>query len=328
MEHETRQPTFLGADLGGTKLLLGEVTADGNLLRQKSYPSGALSQTQALELISDSVKDFLENARPKAEPQPCAMGVGLVGRVDPGQGLWMEIDRVRKEEFPVARLLEERFQLPCAIDNDVRSAAKAEMRFGQGKDCKNLIYLNIGTGIAAGIVVNGKLIRGGHCNAGEVGHTGSGVAIHVPCVCGRQDCVEMVSAGVGLDASARLLREQYPDTTLPIPEDGSRVSAAEIFSRYDSDPLCTLLTNNAAQGISNLIMNLVRQSDPELVVLGGGLLSNELLYQKVLAGLNAHTVRFVTRGIVRTGLDPAHIGVIGAACNAMEKLEQERKKSI
>lgn len=312
--------TYLGADLGGTKLMIGEANADGKLLWRREYPSGYLTQTEALELIERALGDVLDG-RP-ADKRPAAMGLGLIGRIDSSTGTWLEIDHDRAEVLPIAESLQKRYGLPCFADNDVRSAAKAEMLFGQGKNSKNWVYLNVGTGIAAAIVANGKLITGGHCNAGEVGHSASGIAFHAPCSCGRPDCVEPVASGMGLDLCARLLAPQYSDTKLAIPPEGTRIGAAEIFSLYETDPLCRALTDNAAQALANLIMNLVRFCDPELVVLGGGIMSTNFLYQKILERLNPFTTRYVTRGIVRTGLDPRNIGLLGACGNAIKGLEE------
>ena len=318
-----KENVYLGADLGGTKLLVGEMTQSGKLLRYKRYPSGPLTQQQAAELIETGIADFLDTVHPKEEPLPCAIGIGLVGRIDSDRGVWMEIDPARCTEVPIARQIEARFGLPCFVDNDVRSATKAELHFGRGGESNNLIYINVGTGIAAGVVVNGQLLHGSHYNAGEVGHTSSGVALHMPCVCGRADCVETVASGSGLDACARRLREKYPETALPIPAEG-RVSAEEVFRRYGEDALCTELVENAAQGVANLMMNMIRETDPDMIVLGGGMLSDGFLYPKIMEKLDPYTARFVTNGIVLTTLDPAYIGVLGAASNALEGMERRR----
>lgn len=317
---EDKKATYLGADLGGTKLMMGETDNTGNLLWYREYPSGYLTQTEALKLIEGVLDDALDE-RP-ADKRPAAVGLGLIGRIDSRTGTWLEIDHDRAEVLPITESLQKQYGLPCFADNDVRSAAKAEMLFGQGKDAENWVYLNVGTGIAAAIVSNGKLITGGHCNAGEVGHSASGIDFHAPCSCGRPDCVEPVASGMGLDLCARLLAARYPGAKLRIPPEGARIGAAEIFSLYETDPLCRVLTDNAAQAIANLIMNLVRFCDPELVVLGGGIISTDFLYQKVLERLNPYTIRYVTGGIVRTGLDPRNIGLLGACGNAIKGLEE------
>lgn len=313
--------TYIGADLGGTKLLIGEMDQSGVLLRWKRYPSGPLNQQQALELIRRGLDDFLSEPTPGCSP--CAIGVGMVGRIDNRTGTWHEIGPDRQEPLQIGDILSRRYAMPCFADNDVRSATKAELLFGRGQHSRDLIYLNIGTGIAAGFVSGGRLITGGHSNAGEVGHTASGIDLKAPCECGRPDCVEPIASGLGFDRCARILASQFPDTKLTIPADGSRVDVAEVFRLYDTDPLCRLLTDNAAQAIANLIMNLVRFNDPDTIVLGGGVVADGFLHEKILERLNPHTIRFVTNGIVLTSLDPRYIGLLGACCNALKGMEKE-----
>lgn len=311
--------TYIGADLGGTKLLIGEIDREGNILRQEKLPSGRLGQGEAMALIRKGLDCFLSEKTPGCEPQ--AIGVGMVGRIDSRAGVWYEISPGRKETVETAGILRERYGLPCFIDNDVRSAAKAEMLFGQGRSSQDLIYINVGTGIAAGFVSGGRLITGGHCNAGEVGHTSSGIALRVPCECGRTDCVEPVASGLGIDRCARMLAPGYPDTKLEIPAEG-RVSAGEVFRHYDDDLLCKVLTDNAAAAVANLIMNLVRFNDPDTVVLGGGVMTGGFLYRKVLERLNPYTIRYVTNGVVLTALDPGVVGLLGACGNAIRGMEE------
>ncbi len=310
-----KQPTWIGVDLGGTKLLIGEMTTEGKLLRWKKWPSGYLTQAAALELIEHGLDEFL--AEPLAESNPAAIGIGMIGRIDNQQGVWMEIDTARHTPTPVAEILTARYGLPCFVDNDVRSATKAEMLFGYGRSTRNMVYVNIGTGIAAGTVSDGRLISGGHFYAGEVGHTSSGIPLHAKCFCGRSDCVEPVASGMGLDLCARMLAPQYPDTALEIPQDGTKVRADKIFALYDTDPLCRLLTDNAAQAIANLLMNILRSSDPDTIVLGGGVVSDGFLFEKIKSRLNPFTIRYVTNGIHLTKLDPAFIGLMGACSNAI-----------
>jgi predicted NBD/HSP70 family sugar kinase len=310
------QQTYLGVDLGGTKLLVGEANAQGEILAYRKYPSGYLNQREALECIQQGVDDYLAR-RPQGTQAPAAMGLGLVGRVDSESGTWFQIDRQRQEQMPLAELLSQRYGLPCAIDNDVRSATQAEMRFGYGQKTRDFIYLNVGTGLAAGIVTGGHIVRGGHCNAGEVGHTQVGLCLGVPCACGRVDCVESIASGSGIDKCARLLGPEYPDTCLRIPGGQERVSVQQVLENAETDALCGLLADNAARGLANLIMNLVRATDPDTVVLGGGVVSDGLLFPRIEKYLHANTIRFVTGGIRLTKLDPEMIGLLGACTLSM-----------
>ena len=314
--------TYLGIDLGGTKLLVGEADASGRLLGYRKYPSGYLDQKQALLLIQDAVDDYMENRREEGRGPILSMGLGLVGRVDSASGTWFQIDKQRTEEIPLADMLAKRYGLPCTIDNDVRSATRAEMRFGYGQTTRNFIYVNVGTGLAAGIVTGGCIVRGGHFNSGEVGHVQVGVKVGINCACGRTDCVECIAAGSGIDKCARFLLPRYPDTSLSIPAENERVNVREVFEKAESDPLCGILTENAARGIANLIMNLARTTDPDTVVLGGGVVSDGILFGRIQKCLHANTMRFVTGGVKLTRLDPEMIGLLGACTLAMDSGEQ------
>ncbi len=310
--------TYLGLDLGGTKLLIGEVDNRGNILKYKKYDSGFFNQQAALEIIKASLDDYIKTVGWSNGAKPIAMGVGLIGRVDPVENIWLQIDPGRTQPIALAKELFDTYGIPCRIDNDVKSATRAERVFGFGQISKNFIYLNVGTGIAAGCVVNGRQIRGSHFNAGEVGHTRVGVNVGIKCGCGRMDCVELIASGLGLDRCARLLSENY-ETKLHIPSDeGERVLINEVFTlSKKGDPLCVQLVENASAALANLIMNLVRVSDPDTIVLGGGIVADGYIHTKVLEKLNPTTMRFVTNGVVITKLNPEFIGLLGAGAVAM-----------
>ena len=209
--------TYLGLDLGGTKLLIGEVDKHGNILRFKKYDSGYFSQQTASEIIKSSLDDYIRTVGWVGE-KPVSMGIGLIGRVDPNEGVWLQIDPNRTHPIELAKEITEIYGIPCRIDNDVKSATRAERVWGVGQFSKNFVYINVGTGIAVGTVVNGRQIRGSHFNAGEAGHMTVGVNVGVKCCCGRMDCVETIASGSGFDACARLLKDRY-DTRLEIPSD-------------------------------------------------------------------------------------------------------------
>lgn len=309
--------TYIGMDFGGTKLLIGEVNRYGNILGQKLYTTGYVNQHSAVELIKSSLADYLVTVGTGSR-QPQAVGIGMIGRVDTTSGQWLQIDTNRTSSISLSEEIRFAFGYDCFISNDVKSATIAEQCWGYGRESDNFIYINIGTGIAAGCVVGGKLIIGSHYNAGEVGHTQVGVHVGAKCCCGRTDCVEAIAAGVGFDGCARLLSPAYPDSALHIPTDGTRVDVRLVYDLYrQGDPLCKLLVENAATAIANLIMNLVRVTDPDTVVLGGGIVSDPMMYSMIIDRLHAGTMRFVTNGVVMTRLTPSHIGLLGAAAVAM-----------
>lgn len=311
--------TYLGLDLGGTKLLIGEIDGHGNILRYKKYASGYFNQQAAIDIIQTSLDDYIQTIGWFANV-PVAMGVGLIGRVDPFKGIWHQIDPNRTHPIELARLLTDRYGIPCRIDNDVKSATRAEREWGVGTFSKNFVYINVGTGIAVGTVVNGRQIRGSHFNAGEAGHMRVGVNLGIKCVCGRYDCVENIASGTGIDRCARILREQY-QTRLHIPSDkDGRVSVEEVIDLCQcGDPLCEVLVENASEAVANLIMNMVRITDPDTVVMGGGVVANGYMYEKIIKKLHQPTMRYVTNGVVITKLNPEFSGLLGAGAVAMDK---------
>lgn len=309
--------TYIGLDFGGTKLLIGEVDCNGKILGQKSYTTGYVNQQSAVELIQTSLTDYL-NTVGTGGRQPQAVGIGMIGRVDTAAGQWLQIDTNRSDSINLTDVISSTFGYDCFISNDVKSATTAEQCWGYGRESDNFIYLNVGTGIAAGCVTGGKIIVGSHYNAGEVGHTQVGVHTGVKCCCGRTDCVEAIAAGVGFDSCARLLAPAHPDSALYIPTDGTRVDVRMVYDLYrQGDAFCRLLVENAATAIANLIMNLVRVTDPDTVVLGGGIVSDPMIYNMILERLHSGTMRFVTNGVVMTRLSASHIGLLGAAAVAM-----------
>ena len=299
-------------------MLIGEMDNRGNILRYKQYASGYFNQQAALQIIKSSLDDYIRTVG-WYDKRPVGMGVGLIGRVDPQEGVWLQIDPSRTHPISLAKELTECYGIPCFIDNDVKSATRAERVWGFGQISQNFVYLNVGTGIAVGIVINGRQIRGSHFNAGEVGHLRVGVNVGVKCPCGRIDCVEAIAAGIGFDNCARLLRDRY-ETSLHIPDKDERVQVSEVFAlSQKGDPLCTVLVDNAAEALASLIMNLVRVADPDTVVLGGGVVADGYMHGKILERLQPITMRFVTNGVVITKLNPGFIGLLGAGAVAMNK---------
>ena len=303
----------MALDLGGTKLLIGIVDASGKILYSKRYPSllaEGKTQSEMTEFMLSCLADFVSDA--PMEKVEC-VGAGVVGRVDDETGLWLEIEPGRCETVALAKALTAQTGLPCRIDNDVRCALRAERVFGTGKGLNDFIYMNIGTGIAAAFVSGGQVIRGHSFNAGEVGHVSVDAFGDVKCPCGRYGCAEAIASGSGLDSRARALLGAYTGTLLRIPEN-KRVSAKEIFDLAEKgDALCKRLMLDAAQAASALIMNLVWVTDPEAVVLGGGIVSDQRMLQAILSRLHAGSMRFATGGVRLSSLDPELTGLIGAA---------------
>ena len=306
--------TYLALDFGGTKLMIGEVDSVGNILRSKQYPTGFCNQQKAVEIMLESLKDYLADGFVNGQ-QPKAMGVGLIGRIDSEKGQWLQIDPKRDEHVNLAEILTAQTGLPCFVDNDVKSATRAEMAWGQGRAMHHFVYINVGTGIAAGAVVNGRIVRGAHFDAGEVGYMFSNVHVKDD---NLRENIEDVASGSGFDRSARMLKADYPETCLAFPM-GARVDVRDVYTGYRrGDKLCHRLVEQAAESLATLINNLVRAFDPEGFILGGGVVADGFLLELVKQRLKPEAVRFLSKGIMLTDLDPHYAGLLGAAAVAMQ----------
>ena len=314
--------TVLCVDLGGTKILIGEVSGDGEVLASKEYMSDVSSQKKAVLKIKEALHDYIETVG--FIRTPVGVGIGVVGRVDQERGIWIEIHPENSQAIHLAKEIEEEFKLPCFIGNDVYCATLAEKTFGFGNLTKNFVYLNIGTGIAAGIVVNGQIIEGGQFNAGEIGHMVVDIHSDVLCPCGRKGCIEVLASGLGLHNRTMALIKQYPHSIIKKPKTkASRISSQELFAAYDSgDELAKVVVNEALLGVANLIMNLVRVTDPEAVVLGGGVVRDGWFIRHLSPYLNEKTLRFVTQGIVLTGIEAKKVGIIGCSLLVVNQIKK------
>lgn len=303
--------THLGIDYGGTKLLIGQVEDGGRLLNYRKYATGLTGQEEITAHLLSCLEDYL--LEEKAVGHFSTAGIGIVGTSDSKQGVWLSINHEKGTPIPLSKLVSERLGIPTVVDNDVRSAAAAELLWGCGRQCDNFIYVNAGTGLAAGLVADGILLRGGHHEAGEVGHQVVGGEDGSICVCNRKGCAELYASGLGLHNRVQKLRKEIP-TDLPQPEEGKRIPADLIFEfAKKGDELCAKLAKEAADTLACLIMNLVRTTDPERVIIGGGLAGSAWFLQNVREKLEPTTMRFIEGGLTVSQFDRDFAGLIGAA---------------
>ncbi|MBO0455319.1 ROK family protein [Enterococcus hulanensis] len=303
--------TVLAVDLGGTKILIGEVTPAGEILTSEKYPSTVVDQRSATEKIKAAIKNYLQQH--SIQGDLIGIGMCVVGRVDTDRGQWMEIHPGLSDPIFLADEITQTFQLPCWITNDVSGAALAESILGIGQETGNFVYINIGTGIAARVVADHQLIKGGNFNAGEVGHMVVDMRSDDLCTCGRKGCVELFASGLGMHNQTVKFAPDYPNTMLTI-EEGKRVTFQELIGAYEAnDPLARKVVDQALQAVAALTMNLIRVSDPEAIIFGGGVMNDGWFLNHLVTFLNAKTIRFITKGMRVTTLNPNEVALKGAA---------------
>ena len=307
--------TYLGMDFGGTKLLIGEVDAKGEMLGSKRYATGFTRQADAAKALLEAVRDYRDNVGFVGEPE--AAGVGIVGIVDNARGEWISIAHDPEgPPIPLAHMVSQELGVPCGIDNDVRSSTTAELLLGQGRYSKNFIYLNVGTGLAVGFVVDGQILRGANVNAGEIGHMVVDLSDRSSCVCGRTGCVENVVSGIGFthQVKVRGLNDLLTQA-------GGRADVCRLFDRAEKgDKDCREIVEYGARALACVIMNLVRAADPDTVIYGGGILGDNRFLHMVERELEPNTMRGVTRGMIASSFNSQYAGLLGAASLGMVKI--------
>ena len=311
------EQVVIGVDVGATKILTGAVTRDGQVVASRRSPMDSGTQTSTLQSIDAALGDFLHQWKGS---RPLAIGVGLVGQIDPKTGIWLEAMNLPiKTSIPLGKRLSDQHGLPISLDNDVHAATLAEMRWGIGAESADFIYLNVGTGISAGLVFNGQLLRGSTNYAGELGHMV--VLSNGPlCPCDRRGCVEPIASGGGMLNRVQEQLINFPDSTLH--RNNEVLTAHSIFSAADAgDPLAIKISSDAVQALSIALVNLVNLLNPEWIVYGGGTLSDGWLIERVRPHVETEPLRMTRRslkGILPSRLDPGQVGLLGAACLAWD----------
>ena len=276
-------PLRVGVDIGGSKVAVLVVDPGDAVVGRRLVPALPSDPDEAIERIAAVVGDAVADAGATLA-DVAAVGIGVPGRVDAVTGDVTFAVNLGWQHLPLGRRLAAALGVPTVVENDVRAAAVGlhlGQTFGATDD---LVYLGIGTGISAGVVLDGRLHRGVRGLAGEIGH----VVLDphgAPCACGLRGCFETIAAGAGI---ARAARDALAGggTTLAGHADPT---AADVFAEAAAgDPAATAIVERAAAAIARVVHELVLAYDVELVVLGGGVSrAGEPLLRRVRDGLEA-----------------------------------------
>jgi len=272
----------VGLDIGGTKTAALVVDATGRTLSLVQRPTSVGRPERLVEGIVATLDHALDAAG-VARADVAAVGVGVPGQVDPDSGtVKLAVNLNLHEPFPLAGALATALRTPVTLENDVRAAAWGAFHWASAsRPLTSLAYLSIGTGIAAGLVLDGRLYRGAHGMAGEIGHIPVDPA-GPRCVCGGYGCLEVFAAGPAIAAQAAAV---FPAGT-PAPDTQQVYALAAT-----GDPLAGPVVARTATYLARAVYLLVLTYDIECVVLGGGVSRSggafERPLRQALAGLRA-----------------------------------------
>lgn len=313
------KPFIVGVDVGGTKIAAGVVDAQGQVSGRVMLPTDVSSPpATTLQSIVAAINASLNVARVKEE-QIAGVGLGVPGKVDPERGIGLLAVNLGWQNVPVKSTLEAALNLPCAIENDVSAAALGESLYGGGRGLANFVYLSLGTGVAARMIIGGQLYRGTNGLAGEIGH-----AIFVPggplCMCGAHGCLEALASGPAIARRALEALQTGSDSLLRQNADPKLMAEQVVEAAIQGDALAQQVLTEAATHLAYALYLLAMAYDPQVVVLGGGLaLGGGPLITAIQAGV-AHWLdqspifrEILTLEDVRLSSMQRDSGILGAA---------------
>jgi len=295
-------------DIGGTTIKGALVDHDGTVMARLRRPTPASDNgpDEVLAEILVSVDELSGAASASAGVR--AVGVVVTGIVDERRGVAVHSQNVGWRNVPVRSFVEHATRLPVGFGHDVRAGTLAEWRLGAGRGLQDLVFVPVGTGISAGIVVQGRLITGDGY-AGELGHVDVGHG--EPCSCGGRGCVEAL-------ASAAAIARRYAAAS-GRPVAGAR-EVAELM--VTGDPTARRIWTDATEALALALAWASVVLAPQAILIGGGLArSGSLLFEPLAEALGRHL------GVVRRPrLVPATLSddaaFLGAALLAWEALDQ------
>lgn len=193
----------IGVDVGGTNVKIALVDKEGNIVYSNSIPTRAeMGYEYTVSSIKQAVSDLMKETKTTKDVIE-GIGFGFPGQIDCTNGIVRLLPNIPGwVNVPIAKIMQDEFQIPTKVDNDVRCAALGELNYGAGKGCQNLICITIGTGIGSGLIVNGKIVRGADNAAGEIGHIKLSMDDAPICGCGDTGCLEAYASGPAIVALA------------------------------------------------------------------------------------------------------------------------------
>jgi glucokinase len=310
----------IGADLGGTKLLVGAVDSEQRVLHRGQEPSHAHTGEEVLATLEREVLEALD-----AHPEAVAVGLGIPATIDRRRGVAINAVNLPLADVRVREIMSERLPVPVYLDNDANCAALAEHLHGSGEGTTNMILLTIGTGIGGGLVLDRSLYRGSTGAGAELGH----VVIDMdgpPCQgsCPNHGCVEALASGTALAREGRAAGEREPDSALGrlvvAGEEvtGRAVTAAAIAGDEVAVEVVALIGTRLGVALSSFA-NIF---DPDLIVIGGGVsAAGDLLLDPAREELRSRALPPMNEVPVVLAELGADAGMIGAAAMAITELE-------
>jgi len=251
-------------DLGGTHLRVALVDDTGRILQQ-------LKQETPKGNSAESVIDALASAAEKwgsNQSSIVAASIMVPGAVDSEKAVVLQAPNLPSlVNFGLKAELERRLGWPVLLENDANAAAVGEMWLGAARGCHDVISVTLGTGVGGGVILDGKLWRGAHGSAGEIGHTTVDPFSGLKCKCGNTGCLELFASATAIVRMTREGLAEFPGSALKTDE----LSAVKVYEAgIKGDELALSVFRRFGMYLGIGLANLMNLIDPQIIVLTGG----------------------------------------------------------
>lgn len=306
----------LGLDMGGTNSVLGLVNKEGQVVASASI------KTQSYPDITDYINALYDAAQPLIQKAGGADAIRGIGAGVPNGNYYTGmIDGAMNLPWPVvpfAKLMSERFGIPCKLTNDANAAAQGEMTYGAARGMKNFIMITLGTGVGSGIVIDGKVVYGHDGFAGELGHTTAVRGENArPCNCGKKGCLEAYCSATGV---ARTAKESVSATDRPTQLrelDIDHITSYDVYKAAEAgDEVAKQIFDYTGTLLGQQMADFVAFSAPEAIFLFGGLTkSGHWIIDPVVKALNENVLKLWRNKVkvLFSSLAEADAAVLGAS---------------
>ena len=263
------------ADLGGTHLRSATVDVQGNIsfrLKQKTPPA-----TKPKEIVRALVLAERECEQKGAEIR--SLSIVVPGSVNVAAGRIVKAPNLPcLDGFNLTAALTEELNRPVALENDANAAAVGEMWLGAARGRTAIVCVTLGTGVGGGIILNGQLWRGMNDSAAEIGHMCVDPFGGVACTCGSRGCLEVYASATAIVRMTREARPRYPDSVL---REGADLNSEEIYrAGVAGDGLALDVFRRMGVYLGIGLANLINILNPQVIVIGGGVVNAWGLFQK------------------------------------------------
>lgn len=306
----------LGLDMGGTNSVLGLVNKEGQVVASASI------KTQSYPDITDYINALYDAAQPLIQKAGGADAIRGIGAGVPNGNYYTGmIDGAMNLPWPVvpfAKLMSERFGIPCKLTNDANAAAQGEMTYGAARGMKNFIMITLGTGVGSGIVIDGKVVYGHDGFAGELGHTTAVRGENArPCNCGKKGCLEAYCSATGVARTAKEIVSATDRPTQLRELDIDHITSYDVYKAAEAgDEVAKQIFDYTGTLLGQQIADFVAFSAPEAIFLFGGLTkSGHWILDPVVKALNENVLKLWRNKVkvLFSSLAEADAAVLGAS---------------